>query len=151
MITIALAEDHHVVRQGFRLLLQAEPDFRLVGEAADGLEAVRLVETKKPDVLVLDLMIPRLHGLEVVLADGSIVTRLGGLEKDNTGYDLGSLVCGSEGTLGVVTAARVRLLPVPQHTVVALLGLRSLAEKASAPPVPQPGEPAAPPAPTVTG
>ena len=66
MITLALAEDHHLVRQGFRLLLEAESDFKLVGEAADGLEAVRLVEAKKPNVLVLDLMIPRLHGLEVI-------------------------------------------------------------------------------------
>ncbi|MBN2505574.1 MAG: response regulator transcription factor [Verrucomicrobia bacterium] len=65
MITIVLAEDHHIVRQGLRLLLEAEPGFRLVGEAADGLEAVRLVETLHPNVLVLDLMIPRLHGLDV--------------------------------------------------------------------------------------
>ena len=65
MITIALAEDHHVVRQGFKLVLSAEQDFKLVGEAADGLEAVKLVEEKKPNVLLLDLMIPRLHGLEV--------------------------------------------------------------------------------------
>lgn len=64
-ITLVLAEDHHIVRQGFKALLEAEPDFRLVGEAGDGLEAVRLVETHKPAVLLLDLMIPRLHGLEV--------------------------------------------------------------------------------------
>ncbi len=66
MIKIVLAEDHNIVRQGFKLVLQAEKDFQLVGEAMDGLEAVRLVETKMPDVLVLDLMIPRLHGLEVI-------------------------------------------------------------------------------------
>jgi two-component system, NarL family, response regulator NreC len=65
MTTIALAEDHHVVRQGFRLVLAAQADFKLVGEAADGLEAVQLVQKTKPDVLLLDLMIPRLHGLEV--------------------------------------------------------------------------------------
>ncbi len=66
MITIALAEDHHVVRQGFKLVLAAEPDFKLVGEAADGLEAVKLVGEKEPGILLLDLMIPRLHGLEVI-------------------------------------------------------------------------------------
>ena len=66
MIHIALADDHHIVRQGFKALLEAEKDFKLVGEAADGLEAVRLVEEKKPEVLVLDQMIPRLHGLEVI-------------------------------------------------------------------------------------
>lgn len=66
MITIALAEDHHIVRQGLKALLSAEKNFRLVGEAADGLEAMTLVDRSKPNVLVLDLMIPRLHGLEVV-------------------------------------------------------------------------------------
>jgi len=65
MTTIALAEDHHLVRQGFKLVLSAEADFKLVGEAADGMEAVQLVERTLPNVLLLDLMIPRLHGLEV--------------------------------------------------------------------------------------
>jgi FAD/FMN-containing dehydrogenase len=63
----------------------------------------------------------QLVGLEAVLADGRVVRRLDGLEKDNTGYDLASLFCGSEGTLAIVTAARVRLVPRPEHTVVALL------------------------------
>ena len=66
MIKIVLAEDHNIVRQGFKLVLQGEKDFQLVGEAMDGMEAMHLVETKKPDVLVLDLMIPRVHGLEVI-------------------------------------------------------------------------------------
>ena len=60
------AEDHHVVRQGFKALLEAQSDFRLIGEAADGLTAVELVEKHHPNILVLDLMIPRLHGLEVI-------------------------------------------------------------------------------------
>lgn len=66
MTTIVLAEDHHIVRQGLKLLLGEETSFKLVGEAGDGLEAVQLVGTKRPDVLVLDLMIPRLHGLDVI-------------------------------------------------------------------------------------
>ena len=60
-------------------------------------------------------------GVEAVLADGSIVRRLDGLEKDNTGYDLSGLLCGSEGTLAVITAARLRLVPRPTHVVAALL------------------------------
>ena len=66
MITIVLAEDHHIVRQGLKALLTTEKTFKLLGEASDGLEAVELVKRCKPNVLVLDLMIPRLHGLEVV-------------------------------------------------------------------------------------
>jgi FAD/FMN-containing dehydrogenase len=60
-------------------------------------------------------------GIEAVLADGRIVRRLDGLEKDNTGYDLAGLLCGSEGTLAVITAARLRLVPRPAHTIVVLL------------------------------
>lgn len=66
MISIVLAEDHQMVRQGFRLLLAAQKDFQVVGEAGDGLEAARLVEELQPNILVLDLMIPRLHGLDLL-------------------------------------------------------------------------------------
>jgi len=64
-VSILLADDHQVVRQGLRALLEAEPDFRVVGEAADGLEATRLVELLHPDVAVVDLIMPGLNGLEV--------------------------------------------------------------------------------------
>ena len=66
-VTIVLAEDHAVVRQGIRALLEREPDLSVVGEAADGLEAVDLVERTQPDVLVLDLTMPGLGGLDVAL------------------------------------------------------------------------------------
>jgi two-component system, NarL family, response regulator NreC len=66
MITIIVAEDHHIVRQGLKSMLSEEKDFRLAGEAGDGITALELVTKLKPNVLVLDLMIPRLHGLEVV-------------------------------------------------------------------------------------
>jgi two-component system, NarL family, response regulator NreC len=64
--SIVLADDHPVVRRGMRALLESEPDFCIVGEASDGLEAVRLVERVKPDVLVVDLMMPGLSGLEAM-------------------------------------------------------------------------------------
>src|SRR6266508_1019558 len=63
--TIVLADDHKVVRQGLRAVLEFEPDFRVIGEAGNGLDATRLVERLRPNVLVLDLMIPGLSGLEV--------------------------------------------------------------------------------------
>jgi FAD/FMN-containing dehydrogenase len=63
-------------------------------------------------------------GVEAVLADGSVVSHLGGLLKDNTGYHLPSLVCGSEGTLAVVTGARLALVPRRDERVVSLLGFR---------------------------
>src|SRR3954463_2610423 len=64
-------------------------------------------------------------GVEAVLADGRVIRRLAGLLKDNAGYDLAQLVIGSEGTLAVVTAARLRLVPAPAHVVTALLGVGS--------------------------
>lgn len=67
-------------------------------------------------------------GVEAVLADGSVVSHLGGLVKDNTGYHLPSLLCGSEGTLAVVTAARLRLVPRYEQRVTAMVGLPSIAD-----------------------
>jgi DNA-binding NarL/FixJ family response regulator len=62
--TIVLADDHTVVRQGIRKLLETRDDFRIVGEASDGEEAVRLVAEKKPDVALMDLWMPRLSGID---------------------------------------------------------------------------------------
>lgn len=64
MTTIVLADDHLIVRHGIRALLETEPGFQIVGEAGDGLEAVHLVESLKPNILITDLMMPRLSGLE---------------------------------------------------------------------------------------
>src|SRR5215475_5903134 len=65
MTDILLADDHHIVRQGLKALLEGEPHFRFVGEAGDGIEAVRLAERLRPDVLITDLVMPGLNGLEV--------------------------------------------------------------------------------------
>jgi DNA-binding NarL/FixJ family response regulator len=64
--TIVLAEDHNLVREGLKHLLRQEKTLQLVGEAADGIKALELVEALQPDLLLLDLMIPRMHGLEVI-------------------------------------------------------------------------------------
>jgi FAD/FMN-containing dehydrogenase len=70
-------------------------------------------------------------GVEAVLADGSVISHLSGMLKDNTGYDLGALLCGSEGTLGVITAVRLRLHRTTSRTSVALIGCRTYAESIS--------------------
>jgi two-component system response regulator NreC len=64
-VTILLADDHPVMRQGLRLLLEAEADFSVIGETGDGLEVIELIECLRPDVLVLDLKMPGLSGVEV--------------------------------------------------------------------------------------
>jgi DNA-binding NarL/FixJ family response regulator len=66
VIRVAVAEDHRLMREGLRSLLEPEPCIQVVGEADDGLKAVELVNKEKPDVLLLDLRIPRLHGIEVL-------------------------------------------------------------------------------------
>src|SRR4029078_1255500 len=66
MTTIVLVDDHPIVRQGLRALFEVEKDLKVIGEAGDGLEAVRSVEALNPGVLGLDLMIPGLNGLDVL-------------------------------------------------------------------------------------
>ncbi len=73
--TIVLADDHQVVRHGLRVLLEAEPDFRIVGEAGDGLETLEALERLQPDILILDLMMPGMNGLEVARQAGKCSPR----------------------------------------------------------------------------
>jgi DNA-binding NarL/FixJ family response regulator len=100
MITIVLADDHEVVRLGLRTLLEKEPDFRIVGEAADGLEALNLVKQLNPNVLVLDLMMPGINGIEVTwqVKKHSPLTRVIILSMySNEAYVVETLRKGAEG------------------------------------------------------
>lgn len=88
-----------------------------VATNAGGLRVLRYGDTRQ-----------QVLGGQAVLGDGSVIEHLGGLVKDNTGYHLPSLLCGSEGTLGVVTAARLRLVPRFEQRVVAMVGVASMAD-----------------------
>src|SRR5450755_2447104 len=63
-ITILLAEDHMIVREGFRKMLELENDLEVIGEAQDGRRAVALVKKLRPDVVLMDIAMPLLNGLE---------------------------------------------------------------------------------------
>ena len=72
-VRIFLADDHTLVRQGLRRILESHPGWEVVGEAADGQEAVRQVLDLKPDLVIMDLAMPRLNGID---ATQQIVRRL---------------------------------------------------------------------------
>ena len=64
MIRVLIAEDHLMVRSGFRALLEKSGDLNILGEASNGQEAVEMAEKLKPDVLIMDIMMPRLNGIQ---------------------------------------------------------------------------------------
>jgi len=63
-VRILLVDDHPIVRQGLRTLLEGRPGWEVIGEASDGIEALEKVESLQPDVVVLDITMPRMNGLE---------------------------------------------------------------------------------------
>jgi two-component system nitrate/nitrite response regulator NarL len=65
-MTIVIADDHAAVRKSLRVLVECDPDLQLIGEACDGLEAVRAVHTLQPDLLLTDIKMPQMTGLEVL-------------------------------------------------------------------------------------
>jgi len=119
---VTLQEVHETVgRSGLRYPV----DFGARGSATIG----GTVATNAGGVNVLRHGMTRRHvvGLEAVLGNGEVVSRLTGLVKDNTGYDLVGLLCGSEGTLAIVTKVRLQLTPLPSSRVVLLVGCSSVA------------------------
>ncbi len=65
-VRIFLVEDHTILREGLRALLTADPNFEIIGEAADGREAVRFVEKQVPDLIIMDLSMPRMTGMDAI-------------------------------------------------------------------------------------
>jgi FAD/FMN-containing dehydrogenase len=120
-VTIADLREH-AARAGFEYGVnlasrQAATVGGTIATNAGGVQAIRYGGTRA-----------QLLGVEAVLADGSVVSRLGGILADNTGYDISQLMVGSEGTLGVVTAARLRLWPAEPPVLTLLAGVAGIAE-----------------------
>ena len=101
-IRIALADDHTLFRSGLKLLLQAQPDMRVVGEAADGIACLRLVEAHLPDVLLMDVSMPGLDGIQttrIITERWPQVQVVGLTMHDNERYFFSLLQAGAVGYL----------------------------------------------------
>lgn len=111
MIRVLLADDQELVRAGFRLILDLEPDIEVVGEAADGQECLRMVGGVRPDVVLMDIRMPRLDGIEatrrIAAAGGPRVLVLTTFDLDQ--YVFEAMRAGASGFL---------LKDVPRHQLV---------------------------------
>ena len=101
-IRIVLADDHTVMRAGIRLVLERQPDLHVVGEASDGREAVNAVERVHPDVVVMDIAMPNLNGIEAtrqIIANGAAVSIVVLSMHSDEEYVLRALKAGARGYL----------------------------------------------------
>ena len=99
-IRILLADDHNIMRRGLRLLLERQPGFEVVGEAADGRQAVERAEATKPDVVVLDIAMPNMGGIEAAQRISALLPQTAivilSMHSDE-GYVLRALKAGAKG------------------------------------------------------
>jgi YesN/AraC family two-component response regulator len=75
-IRVLVADDHAIIREGLRIMLGNQPDMEVVGTAANGREAVRLVDEHEPDVVVIDISMPELNGIEATASRESIIQQV---------------------------------------------------------------------------
>jgi DNA-binding NarL/FixJ family response regulator len=102
VIRVAVVDDQGVIRAGLKMIIDNEPDLVVVGEAADGLEALELVATTRPDVVLMDIRMPRLDGIEAtrrITATGSGTAVLVLTTFDDEEYVLGAVRAGAAGFL----------------------------------------------------
>jgi DNA-binding NarL/FixJ family response regulator len=150
MIRVLLCDDQALLRDGFRLILDLEPDLEVVGEARDGEECVRLVAQLHPDVVLMDIRMPRVDGIEAtrrLVAAGSSarVLVLTTFDLDELVYS--AMAAGASGFL-LKDTPRERLVSAIRQTAAAETILaptltRRLVERFVAAPAPTPGVPAA--------
>lgn len=150
-VRVVLADDHRIIREGLRSLLEKEPGMKVVGEADNGRTTVNLAERLRPDVIVMDLSMPGLNGME---ATRQIVGRVPGVKvlvlsmHSDKRFVGGALNAGASGYLlkdcafdelaraiGVVLAGQTYLSPGIAHTVVESYVRRMPAGDESTPPV----------------
>ena len=135
MITVALADHYHLVRQGIRCLLERERDLEIVGEVADGLKVINLVKRRKPRVLVVSLGMPGLNGFEITRRVREHAPKTGVIVLSMYGHDqyvIEALRRGAAGyvvtqTKGTELIRAVRTVAVGRHYVSAPLSKHSVA------------------------
>ncbi|MGD2126131.1 MAG: response regulator transcription factor [Desulfobacteraceae bacterium] len=97
---VVIAEDHTILREGLRALLSSQPHFKVVGEAEDGREAIRCVQDRMPDIILMDLSMPRMNGLDAIkeIKKANPKTKIIALTVHKTEeYVLATLQAGAEG------------------------------------------------------
>ncbi|MFF0266090.1 response regulator [Kribbella sp. NPDC004536] len=102
MIRLLIADDHPIVRDGLSGMFAAEPEFEVVGEAADGAEAIQLAAALRPDVILMDLQMPGMNGLDAIseLAERGVRSRVLVLTTyDTDGYVVPAIEAGATGYL----------------------------------------------------
>ena len=123
MIKVLLADDHAVVRDGLRVLLEAQSDISVVGDAANGREAIRLASQRHPDVVVMDIAMPELNGIEATqqIHDASPSTQVLILSMHSTTEHIfRALQAGARGYL-------LRIPPAPRSSTRSGLCMRAAA------------------------
>jgi DNA-binding NarL/FixJ family response regulator len=129
-IDVVLVDDHAVVREGLRFVLEAQRDLRVVGEAADGLQGVRLAKELQPDIVVMDIAMPGLNGIEATrqISESCPGTRVIVLSMHSTDeHVLQALRAGARGYV-VKESAGVELVAAVRTT---MSGARYLSQKIS--------------------
>jgi DNA-binding NarL/FixJ family response regulator len=118
-VSILIAEDHTLLREGLKLLLSSQPNWKVVAEAEDGLEAIRLAQKHSPDLVLTDLSMPGMTGLDAIkdIKKGAPRTKIIVLTfHDTEEYILAALQAGADGYV-LKSDPSIKLLPAIRHVL----------------------------------